>query len=315
MIEARLTEAEAEARVGRYDRAFAAIESVVEMARSSGTELDPKTLERRDELAREELKARLEAVGAGSPRIALGECLTLRERVRLDPALTALGPSVEGRLARIRVRVAEEELADAERSLSAGQFEQALSQAARSREQAELSADHSTRVVSVVTRIDAVAERVARERGVVVDPISARLLLGTLNECDRDLLRPAVAALEARGFITTPQPAAWAPIWTRAAGSRLILRVDEELIPYLQSANRASRLNARLDLIRDGRSAWSATVSGHTRIPPRGITAYEASLIAASAHRAPAAEHRLHEDAWAMLRERLASALKGVPSP
>jgi hypothetical protein len=287
----------------------------VELARRSGTELPSGLAERRDEIARAELKGRLEGAEHGPPLASLGECLTLRERVRLDPALTDLGPSVETRLSRARVRVAEAEAAGAEEALASGRFSQALTQAAKAREQAELSADHSDRVVSVVSRADAVAEQVARRRGFVIDPIAARLQLGTLTQCDRDLLAPAIGALQFRGYIDPPDVPAWAALWAREAGHRLTLKVDEELVPHLQSANRASRLNARLDLIHDGRSVWTSTVSGHTRIPPKGVPAYEASLIAAAVKRTPAAEHRLHDDAWDMLRERLATSLKGVPAP
>jgi hypothetical protein len=91
--------------------------------------------------------------------------------------------------------------------------------------------------------------------------------------------------------------------------------VDEQPDVYLQSANRATKLTVRLNVARHGTPLHTATINAKTRIPPAGMTAYEAGVIATAPRRSGAVEQRLRRDALEQLEERLHTQLRNVPPP
>jgi hypothetical protein len=83
----------------------------------------------------------------------------------------------------------------------------------------------------------------------------------------------------------------------------------------MQSPNRTSSIDVALVMNQKGKpvAIWEATVNGRTRVPVRGLPAYQASRLAFSDHRDPAVEHLLYEDALSVVVERLSLRLRGIP--
>jgi hypothetical protein len=301
-------------QAGEFEQAAAEVAAILDRSRWSRIHPAIDLAAWRAELVRRGAARRLEALASRPPHEAVAEAAALHETARNEPALADQLPAIGEALAAARCRAAEADLSAARRVLDAGQPAEALTHAAAAWKAAEpLATDVAARLRA---EADEVAGAVAERFGLLVDPPSGRFFLGSPAEYETLLLRPALEALCDRGYVPAPsEPAAWRAIWTGRAPTRFHLDVDEQPEPYLQSANRGTKLVVRPALIRHGAPLSLATINAQTRIPPSGMPAYEASVLATAPRRTEAAEQRLRRDAIDQVRDRLNAQLRNVPAP
>jgi hypothetical protein len=299
-------------RGGRLDRALVEVTAALELVRRQGLNPPEDLAGRRDDLSRREAAAQLDKLGGLPPDEALGRALTLKDRARHDPALAGLAGRIDEALAAARSRKARTALTAAREALSDGRDEAALRQATEALAQAErLPAGVAKPIQDESYEImTSAVERV----GVVVGPPRGRFFLGSAGAYGTDIQRPVIEALKARGYVMPPSPS-WKSLWERHAPYRFTIDAAETPEPYLQSANRGSRIEVRLALLRQETPLWSAILNGRTRTPPPTMAAFEAGLLATSTRRDPSAEHRLYNDALGQVLDRLPNQLKTLPAP
>jgi hypothetical protein len=313
VVAARIMEAQRAEQSGRLDEAAAAIAEAIELSHRHRIPPPLDLAARRSDLARRAAARRLESLGGLEPRQAVAAALSLNDQARDDPALDELRGNIAAALTAARARAANADLTAAERALEKGQPTEALARAAAARGIAGMLAMDEARRVREAA--DTLAEAVAGRYGLLAE-VSGRFFLGSPAEYQDLLLRPALETLGRRGYVPAPsEPPAWRALWAGRAPTRLHLDVDEEPVPYLQSANRATKLAVRVNLSRNGMPLHSATINATTRMPPPDMAVHEAGVIATAPRRSPEVEHRLRRDALDQIRDRLGAQLNSAPPP
>lgn len=302
------------ARAGQFSGAAEAAAAAMELAHHRRVAPPAGLARRRVELAREAARQALHSWPTREPAAAVAAALALRDQARSDPNLAEfLGPIAEA-LAAARHRVARRDLDAARTALDSAHPADALNRSAAAWSIAGLLSGDSA--VALRRQADALAQEVARRHGVVAEPITGQFFLGSAAEYQTLLARPALDALRGRGYVAAPSdPPGWGPLWDQFAPTRLNLEVDEQPIPYFQSANRATKLVVRLALTSHGTPLQAVTLNAQTRTPPPSMAAYEAGVVATAPRRSPAIEQRLRRDALDQILERLAGSLQNVPAP
>ncbi len=301
---------------GHLDEALAKVQDAIRLSRTSGERPSPELLQRRDRLALREASetlALLEADRTGETAAALRE---LRDRVRTNPALDELRGPVDAAFAVSAEKEAVANLKAAD-ALLAGEKPDAVLALCES---AVLAADEltSARREPIRAEARALVVRLVARSGLVVDPIQGEFLDG---QASRKALTATVAprltdALHRRGFLPRPEKSAFAAVWDEAAPYHLTLHASEKYDGrFFQSPLRTVALAVHVVLTRDGSSVWESRATGKTRLPPRGMSAYEAYHLAATKDRDPAQERKLYDDARSALGEVLGNTLHNLPSP
>ena len=127
---------------------------------------------------------------------------------------------------------------------------------------------------------------------------------------------PLNSALERQGYLLpTKADSSLCKLWEQAPFRLRAKIVEQEGPPYLQSANRTSVIVIDLALDRDGEVIWSEHLDAQTRIPMPNLSALEASRIGLATQPNAEVEHRLYEDARAVLLQKLDLKLKALPPP
>lgn len=313
-ITAGLQAVESAAAEGRHAEAARQAAAVLELAQRRHIPPPAGLAQRRADSARRAARQVMESLPARPPAEAVAAATTLRDEARADDALSDLLGPIGQALAAARERAAESDLSAGRRELEAGRPAAALKHAGAARSAAVLLADSAA--ATIARQADDLAEALAARYGVVADPVAGRWFLGSTDEFRTLLIQPTLEALRGRGYLTAPdQPPDWQAIWSKAAPNRLHIEVDEEAIPYLQSASRATKLTVRLSLTRDHTLIQNATINAQTRIPPPGMGVYEAGVIATAPRRSPSVEQRLRRDAIDQIRERLGVQFASLPPP
>lgn len=306
-IEARVRAAGDAEAAGETAEALARLGEALAYARHAGAEPPPGLAERRDELARRDASTRLAALPSLPPERAIEEAEALRGRAAEDAALAALAPAIDEQLAAARVRRAEGELAGATQALEAGQGAEAIRHAARAMEGLDRLPPEAGRRTREAA--DAIAGRVAERFGLVAELPRGRFFLGSPGTYRTALLAPVLEVLAGRGYVPAPADGPWHDLWDQSAPNRLVLEINEQPIPYLQSANRGTSISTHLELTRRRATLLDTQANAQTRMPPPGMPAYEARLIATAPRRSTDVERRLQRDALDQVLARLATPL------
>ena len=123
-------------------------------------------------------------------------------------------------------------------------------------------------------------------------------------------------ALASHGYLLPPAGSAWAEVWAAHASVKASSRViesQEDL--YLQSQNRATRIDSQFALTRKGQPLWQVRVFAQTRSPIPDLPAYIAGKLATAGHRDAEIERRLRDDARTAWLLQAARNFQGIPIP
>jgi len=304
---------------GRLGPALAAADGALAVARKA--KVAPAKMDGlrrdRDALARREAEAALRTLAGGSadsdPGRAVGLAQKLATRAGRDPALEGLGTSVLAELQRLRLLWVEADLAAAAAALAANQPVRAWESCLRASETAaDLAAEPRRRLLAESTVL---ARRLIAAHGTVLEPVRGQFTLGTPKGYEALLFPGLVAALRGRGYLTRPDGSdAWDDLWSSVAPYKVTVEVSEhQETPYLQSPNHLCRIDARLELTREGSRLWHEAPTVRTEVPLPGLPAYQASRLAVSNRRSPDFEKLLYDNARDNLVERLSFFLRNLP--
>jgi len=301
---------------GDWASAFREIEAARRLAERS--EIEPpggwsRFHQRRDEIARNEVEARLEALSARPPDARFGEALTLQSRLDADPALEPLESRIEAALEATLerwLRHHEERLAallESDQNLEAWQVAEDLAKVAENLP-AQLRPRTRRRILEaakpVFDRISARLEPVEVEAALQSEPEPAY---------DADLRPLLTAALADHGYLLKPENTRFPELWDRTTFV-MAIRIEEQYgSGYLQSPHRTARITASLALRRRGETIWNALVPARTRVPLQGQAAGRQSRFLTGTTPNPAIEAELYQDARLDLRERLQAKLTWIP--
>ncbi|RUL88030.1 zinc ribbon domain-containing protein [Tautonia sociabilis] len=274
--------------------------------------------DRRDEIARRDAEARLEALAGLAPDLAADEAIALLDRSGSDPALEAMSGRILADAAAALSRWADHHLVLAEQARDDGRPVEAL---ARARLLAErLSPLPTASSSGALRRVRSFAAGLVAARGARVGPIS---LAGSpspegLPPIDCELPPILADALARRGYLPPDPDSPLADLWD---ASPFLLRATIDRKPgpnYLQSFHRTTLFSVALCFERDGQPAWSEAFDARTRIPLPGLSALESSRLALGGPPSDEVALRFERDARIDLLEKLVlklSALPPAPAP
>ncbi len=123
-------------------------------------------------------------------------------------------------------------------------------------------------------------------------------------------------ALEAKGFLPYRESFHWRHEWNHAL-YQLHLHVSERREgSYLSSANRVTRIEARLTLISRGPDGWRWQTNPTVRsaVPLPNLPAYLSSRLAMSLDRSEEMERLLHDNARSQIHDKFLQALNNMPT-
>jgi hypothetical protein len=202
----------------------------------------------------------------------------------------------------------------AEAAFKASHFAEAFDHCTRTLTMPGLTTDQNTTAIRAdATRL---IRSIARHAGVRIEPVQGVFGLGTASGYRKDVVTPIVKVLRGKGYVIPRDPDSLGTDWNGQTGYRLSVSIAESQDDhYLQSANRVTRIGVKVNLYHGDDRYWYTTATGHTRVPPRNMSAFEAGHVAAAQTANPQAERRLFEDAVEALMERLGGMLGNVPEP
>jgi hypothetical protein len=268
----------------------------------------------RDTLSRREVAQRLEGLEALDCESALGEALILADRVKNDEALSSQREEVLEAVSHQRVRDAKRRMSSAHAAFAASRYNEALDHCVRALALPGITTDQNTTAI----RADATAliRSIASRAGVRIERVHGEFGIGSTSDYQKKVVAPIVDALRGKGYVIPVDPEALGTAWKGQAGYRLSVAIAETQDGhYLQSPNRVSRIDAKVDLYHGDQRFWYTSAAGRTRVPPRNMSAFEAGHVAAARNSTPQAERRLFDDAVAALMERLGGMLGNIPEP
>ena len=317
-VAAAVAELDAAEDRGDLGSAYRAAEAALTLAESHGVEPPggrSRLVERRDELARREVEARLDALGAASPDLAFGEARTLAARVAADPALTPLDDRVADALAESARSWMAAHLEGARRLVDAGRLDAAVAEAERLQAIATELPHGPAREVGRSAR--AFAAEVVAAAGVRQATVEVEETIDAFPTPGYGALEPLLrSVLAERGYV--PPPPAGSPmagLWAEAP-SLLRVTIAERLgSSYQQSPHRTSLIAADLALEGpDGRPSWREYVEARTGATLSGLGSLAATRVATGGQRDPAIERRLYDDARERFVEKLLQKLRSLPT-
>jgi hypothetical protein len=269
---------------------------------------------RRDALSLREAEAKLAALSGpvADPGSAVGQVLTLRARAARDPALADLATAIEAALERLRQTWAQADSVEAAKALEAGRPDRAMDLCERLHRTAdELPAEPRHRLQDEAA---AIARRIIARYGTIVEPVRGQFTLGTPDSYTTQLRPIFLEGLRNHGYLPRPAQPVWPDLWTEAAPFRIVFEVVERQDEsYLQSPNRISQIDGKMEMVRGGKAFWHDTPSARTQVPVPALPAYQASRVAVSAHRSPDFERVLYNNARAGLLERIGLSIRNLP--
>jgi hypothetical protein len=122
-------------------------------------------------------------------------------------------------------------------------------------------------------------------------------------------------ALEAKGFLPYRESSRWRHEWNHAL-YHLSLDVRESLEgSYLSSANRLTRIEARLTITSRGPAEWhwQTNPTARSAVPLPNLPAYLSSRLAMGLERSDEMERLLYENARGQIHDKFAQALSSMP--
>jgi hypothetical protein len=269
--------------------------------------------ERRDRIIVREVEDRLTAVDALEPDQAVGEAMTLAVKAEQSPALASLVEAIDAKLASLRLRQVEADLASARKAFDEVRDVEAFAAAERLHDHAcELSRSEASRFQADARSI---LEGAVARKGVALPPVAGRFVAGSAEAYTKVIDRSRAEVLRAKGYLPEPRKSAWSSLWDEKAPFRatvLIIETQDDL--YLHSKNRMTKVDGTFELLRGDRPIWKNRVVARTREPLPDLPALLGGHLATSDKRNPETERRLHDDAMKQFVELTGKVLRGMPA-
>ena len=314
MIAHRVASEHAES-LGLYEEAFDEIEKAVTLA----SRLDPGAEVATVKAARSRialLAIEVQLKDAENTADPVATLRAIRDRVESDRTLETARESVLASLAESLEHHARVDLAEAQKSLDAGNATNALNLCERvARSAEELGFERASSLKEAANVL--VREIVARV-GVSFSKMEGEFLDGPgAAAIHAASLQPIVIdALRARGYLPKPTHTAFASAWDSSCryvfGIEIIER-DGGL--FFQTPLHTARLNSWMTLKDGTKMLWQSRPNGKTRVPPPMMSAFESSRLSLVKTRDPDVEKKLYDDARFVLAENTALSLKNLPAP
>jgi hypothetical protein len=156
--------------------------------------------------------------------------------------------------------------------------------------------------------------RLVSTRGVTLAPPQGEFVFGSQTYVAA--LLPALdKALHAKGFLPFRDSYHWREEWKHAC-YRLSLNVIEQLEgSYLSSANRLTRIEARLTItsVAPGGWEWQTNPTSRSTVPLPNLPAYLSSRVALSRDRSDEMERLLYDNARSQINDKFSHALNNMP--
>lgn len=315
-IERMIAESKASEAEGRIGQALTKLDQALELlpAVQGRISEDPAAVrERRRSLAvRDANNILTDLQQRGGSSATLGEWLNLAARAEADPDLAPLRRDVETRFQKAMNEWVDREEAAAKSEAAADRPRSALDHASSAVEAAtQLPPAEQAKALE---RIDAVVVPLIERRGVAVDFLDE----GAENDASwyATTMKPElVQTLEERGYLPPARASRWDDVWSRAPFRLSLATREHREGSYLESQNRLTRVEARLELSRRGVELWKSTPTARTSVPASGLSSFVSSRLALSRNRSEEVEDLLRADARRQIVPRLQAALKGLPAP
>ena len=300
---------------GNPGAAFREIEAAVVAARkldpAGSTRLD-SLIDRRNRAARDEVAARLDALGRLGPDARAGEAQILSARARRDPALAALADRIDAATEAALTTQAEADRDHARQSLAAGKGVEAFEMAVRAHGRADRLASRTdaTRIGGEARAI--IVEAIELCGATVADPPAAS---AERKDSAASFARSLwTEALTGRGYLLAPAGSPWGKVWADHAPYQVSARVTEAHEGlYLQSQNRPTQIDGWFSVTVRGQPSWQTRIYAQTRAPIPDLAAFVASRLATADHRDAEIERRLADDARTAFQLQASRNFRGIP--
>jgi hypothetical protein len=301
---------------GVFDQALIDLDAAIDMARRAGptyrARLDGWRKERAL-LARRDAQSVIDRLlRARSPEFPLGTWLNLVARAQRDSDLATLCSSIDQQFQTALDRDVTDNLAAARRAAESGNVVSAFTICERIAAVLDHLAPVRQSGIRALTR-DLVVWLVSTA-GVQLEPTRGDFIFGSQSYVAA-MVPVLVKALEAKGFLPYRESSHWRHEWDHAL-YHLSLDVREQLEgSYLSSANRLTRIEARLTLASRGPVEWhwQTNPTARSADPLPNLPAYLSSRLAISRERSDEMERLLYDNARGQIHDKFAHALSNMP--
>ena len=301
---------------GAFGPALIDLDAAIEMACRAGPQyiarLDVWRKERAA-LAQRDAQTVIDSLfGARSAEFPLGNWLNLIARASRDPDLATLCSSIDHHFQTALNRQVDDDLAAARQGAESGHVVSSFGFCERIAALLDHLAPSRQSTVRTETR-DIVVQLVST-RGVKLEPPRGDFVFGSQTYV-AELFQLLDKALEAKGFLPYRESSHWRGEWNHAL-YQLSLDVSEQLEGnYLSSANRLTRIEARLTITSRGPDAWhwQITPTARSSVPLPNLPAYLSSRVAMSRDRSDEMERLLYDDARGQIHDKFLHALNHMP--
>lgn len=295
---------------GRFDLALLDLDSALKVARATGIELeDPEKLQgRRRDLARRDGLSVLGKLAADDRPTSLGAWLDLTARVGADRDLEPMRKDVETRFAFALGKWIDDA---ADRAVHEFDPSAALAICRDGDELAVHLAPTDRRPAQ--DRFRGIAASLVDRCGVAIDEAPGEFVVGVKAGYDRAFRPLILETLRQKGYLPPAADPRWADLWTNPPYRFNYAVRERQEGTYLGTQNRLSRIETRLSLTDRGREIWATTPNARTIVPVPNLPSYLAGRLALSQDRVEEAEKMLHDNAFALMRDRFQLSLKNLP--
>ncbi|WP_406697501.1 hypothetical protein V5E97_01455 [Singulisphaera sp. Ch08] len=313
-LTARIADATAEERAGRFEAAVKSIHAALAEAARLEPQQRPARMaeleELRDRFVRRAAVAQIESAAKATPGEAIATYKALLARTWREGTLEGLEGTLREKLERTRRQWAEADLAAAKQAVVAGLPDEAIDLCERSIKTAEELAPAVQNPLQ--NQANAIVAALIDQRGVIYDQPQGQFTLGT-PQSYRTALQPVLGpVLRQHGYLTDRPSSSWHSLWTTRAPYHFSFDVVERQHgDYLNTKSQLSILSLRMMLSRNGSSIWQAgPLQAQTQPSIPSLSAFTASRFATDERRRAEFERVLYDDAQATLMAKVQFSLR-----
>jgi hypothetical protein len=268
---------------------------------------------RRDELARLDAEARLEAIPSLPPDRAFDEARSLASRIATDPALADLSSRASRVIGSAADCWVDAHLSRARLECEAGRPAEAMAELERLSIGLQRLSDPA--VSASRDRVRSFAAELIGRVGARIGPVvvDRRGPSSAGSSIEAELLPILAGTLIRRGYLLVGPDSPLAGLSDRSPYQLEASILEQEGSTYRQSPNRTTMFSVDLTFDRLGKSVWTEHFEARTRVPLAGLSALEGSRLELASRRDSEAEARLYQDARLDLVDKLRLKLKALP--
>ena len=301
---------------GRLDQALLDLDTAIEMARKAG----PDHLARLDDwgrkrpgLARREAQNVVDRLRSSRPSaFPLGEWLNLIARADKDHDLSPLATSINQQFLIALNREIDSELSTARKSFASGQVLSSFTSCERIAGLIDRLPPEKRATVRPAT--EDLVVRLVSTHGVIIEPTQGQFIFGSKSYSSQ-MAPVVVKAFEAKGYLPYRQSYHWRNQWKHAIYHVSIIISEKLDGTYLSSANRSTRIEARLTVTSASQPQpiFQTMPSARSTVPLPKLPLYLSNRLAMTGERTEELEKLLYDDARGQIDEKLARSLSNMP--